>query len=212
MAVMIQDETICETLIRERRASGCDRYDEVWNGVYVMSPMANNEHQHLATKLAIALTTAIDDKGLGATLAGANVSDRDDDWAKNYRIPDVLVFSTGTTAIDRGSHWMGGPDLAIEVTSPGEQVQEKLSFYASVGTKELLVVDRDPWQLTLYRISKNQILEISGRSIIDPHSTDSQRLLTSEIFPVSFALIAEPPVLRVTDHDNQIIREIAIRR
>lgn len=44
MSLVIRDESISRALIEERRASGLDRYDEVWEGVYVMSLMAKNEH------------------------------------------------------------------------------------------------------------------------------------------------------------------------
>jgi len=55
-------------------------------------------------------------------------------------VPDVLVFSNDTAAIDRKSHWLGGPELAIEIVSPGDKTLEKLDFYAAVKTQELLVI------------------------------------------------------------------------
>lgn len=42
---LVADPQISEKLIAERKALGLDRFDEVWEGVYVMPPMANNEHQ-----------------------------------------------------------------------------------------------------------------------------------------------------------------------
>jgi Uma2 family endonuclease len=154
MSILIHDQAFADDLLARRRASGTDVYDEVWEGVYVMSPMANNEHQSLATEFAAAITTVIDWRGLGRTLAGGNVSDRRDDWTQNYRIPDVLVFLNETEAEDCGTHWFGGPNFAIEIVSPGDRTLDKLGFYAAVGTRELLVIDRDPWKMTLYQIDR----------------------------------------------------------
>ena len=45
MSLLVSDPELKERLLAERRASGGDRYDEVWDGVYVMSPLADDEHQ-----------------------------------------------------------------------------------------------------------------------------------------------------------------------
>lgn len=43
MATMIHDRLLEERLHNERAATGADRYDEIWEGVYMMAPMPNNE-------------------------------------------------------------------------------------------------------------------------------------------------------------------------
>ena len=171
MSLIINDESIAKELISRRRASGADRFDDVWEGVYVMAPMANNEHQDLASELTAILRTIVDWQGLGRTQAGANVSDRREAWTDNYRVPDVLVFLNETSAEDCGTHWFGGPDFAIEIVSPGDRTLEKLEFYAAVGTRELLVIDRQPWQLTLYRIDGDTKLKAVAISSLTQEST-----------------------------------------
>ena len=52
--MMINDQTLANELLAARHASGADRYDEVWEGIYMMAPMADNDHQRLVTELAIA--------------------------------------------------------------------------------------------------------------------------------------------------------------
>lgn len=131
ISLMVNDPQFASELIAERRARQLDRYDEVWEDLYMMSPLANNEHQSLATELSAAIVTAVDWQNLGRTLTGANVSDRRDDWTRNYRIPDVLVFTTDTAGEDCGTHWLGGPNLAIEIVSPGDRTLEKLDFYTT---------------------------------------------------------------------------------
>lgn len=91
------------------------RFDEVWNGVYVMGPMANNEHQTLATRLAVAFQTALG-WDPGEVIVGCKVSDRRGrDWRRNDRCPDVAVFLPGHPAQNQGSPWFGGPDFTGEV-------------------------------------------------------------------------------------------------
>lgn len=206
--LLIQDETLSNELIKQRRSLGHDRYDEVWDGVYVMSPHANNEHQGLAIKIAGIIQSVIDWNDLGTTFLGANVSNRHDDWTKNYRVPDVLVFSPQTSAIDRETHWLGGPELAVEITSPGERVLDKLDFYAATSTKELLVIDRKPWRLTIYRLSTDQKMEPAGESKFGSETG----ILSSDQFPLGFALIDAPSVLRISDPSGETIRDIVIRR
>jgi hypothetical protein len=85
MTMLIRDQALEYELLEKRKAMGADRYDEVWDGVYVMSPMANNDHQAFVAELTKTIGVAVDWKGLGRTLAGVNVSDRRDGWKDNYR-------------------------------------------------------------------------------------------------------------------------------
>src|SRR4051794_6469068 len=118
MPLLILDRVKAKQLIRQRRRTGADRKDEVWDGVYVMSPEADNQHQFLTGKFV-----SVFDQALGG-LAGIrvfpsiNISDREKGWRKNYRCPDVAVFLPGNPAQDCGTHWFGGPDFAVEVLSP----------------------------------------------------------------------------------------------
>jgi Uma2 family endonuclease len=71
----------------------------------------------------------------------------------------VAVFQNEHPATDRGTHWQGGPDLAIEIVSPGDRSRDKLEFYASINTRELLIIDREPWTLELHRLSGEALVE-----------------------------------------------------
>lgn len=182
MTALVIDPRLEAQLIAERQASGADKFDEVWEGVYVMSPLANDEHQYLVKELTAVLTLVVDWQKLGQTRPGTNISDRKDDWTKNYRCPDVAVFLNDTTAENCGAFWLGGPDFAIEIVSPGDRVLEKLPFYASVQTRELLIIDRDPWTLTLYRHAKDEMVEQTKSTL------SNGNVLTSQVVPLSFQL------------------------
>jgi Uma2 family endonuclease len=184
MATLVQDFDLARQLIAERRRQGHDRFDEVWEGVYVMNPLPNNEHQELVGRLTHLLGTVILEPQLGNVLPGANVSDREHGWKKNYRCPDVVVFLNGSKAIDCDTFWFGGPDFAVEIVSPGDRSREKLDFYAKVGTRELLLVDRKPWSLELYRLDDKNLVR-AGKSTLAKRDW-----LTNEIVPLKLRLVA----------------------
>jgi hypothetical protein len=48
MPVLVNDPDIAERLKAEREASGAHHHDEVWEGIYVMPPLPNDEHQEIA--------------------------------------------------------------------------------------------------------------------------------------------------------------------
>ncbi|NOZ40295.1 MAG: Uma2 family endonuclease [Planctomycetes bacterium] len=182
MSTFVTDLGISPRLMAERRARGNDSHDEIWEGVYVMTPAPNNEHQELVFEIGYVLREVVKIAQLGIVLPGTNVTDRRDDWTKNYRCPDVVVFLNDTQAENRETHWIGGPDLAVEIVSPGDQSREKIAFYEKVGTRELLIVDRDPWQLELHRLVDKKLVLVGTSTLADPV------WLTSETVPLKLRL------------------------
>jgi len=187
MKIVILDPTERKRLIKRRRETGADRFDEVWDGVYVMSPIGDNLHQYLSGKLVSAL-----DQSFGATesikvFPAVNISDREEKWKRNFRCPDVAIFSARNPAKDRGNHWLGGPDFAVEILSPHDRSRRKLQFYAKVGVRELLLIDRDPWCLEPYRL-RGAALEPAGKTDLAVPST-----LSSTVLPLTFRLLPSEP-------------------
>jgi Uma2 family endonuclease len=199
MSMVVLDNYEERTLREKRKSTGADRWDEVWDGVYMVMPLPNDEHQGIVSGLIYVFETMIGRVGLGKVRPGVNVSDRDGDWEQNYRGPDVVVFLEQTTAVNRGSYWLGGPDFAVEVVSKGDRSREKLDFYASVNVRELLLVDRYPWSLELYRLN-NGALELVGRS-----TTEDPATIISAVLPLSFRLLPgqERPSIEIAHTDGQ---------
>jgi Uma2 family endonuclease len=153
MPVMIYDPEMEAEIRAECDREGTNRHEEVWEGVLVVTVLANNEHQRIVMTLCSAFGSALNFEAGDSVLPGANVSDRDSGWKDNYRCPDAVVYLATNPAKDANTHWVGGPDLAVEISSPGEDPRLKLDFYAKVNTRELLIVDRYPWAVELYRLA-----------------------------------------------------------
>jgi Uma2 family endonuclease len=185
MSMIVRESTTIEEIRSSRAATGADHHDEVWEGFYIVSPSPNDEHQDIVGTCYLALMGAIGLPKLGRVRPGVNVSDRDLDWTKNYRVPDVAVFLDGTTAINRNSYWLGGPDFVVEVLSENDCAREKLDFYAKVGVREALYIDRDPWGLELYRLG-NGALEL-----VDRASLEMSQPIVSQVVPLTFRLLQD---------------------
>jgi Uma2 family endonuclease len=182
-AFTVTNPDLVHRLKADREATGLDRRDEMWDGIYVMSPEPNFEHEIIAAELVIVIAAVRAMVGGGHVVAGGNISDRVKGWHKNYRVPDVAVYLSGNPARNCKTHMYGGPDFAVEILSEGDLARKKLEFYAKVNTRELLVLDRDPWALELYRLINGR-LELVGVS-----TAEKPEVLTSQILPLSFRLV-----------------------
>ncbi len=193
MATLVLDPQLEETLKQQRRAWGADHHDEVWEGTYVMAPLPNDEHQKIISRLTSILEDVVGWPGLGEVRPGVNLAASHDNWEHDYRAPDVVVFLRDTQARNHDTHWCGPADFLVEITSPGDRTRDKLPFYSRLGVRELLIVDRDPWELELLRWQDGSLV-LAGRS-----TAAEGGKLTSETVPLEFELAAaEPrPVIRV---------------
>lgn len=176
-----------DTWLRHRKQSGGDRQDEVWNGVYVVMPMGNVQYQELVGNLTFVFKSALGDVG-ARVFPGCNISDSPNDWTSNYRCSDIAVYLPGNPAVARDAYWLGGPDFAVEVVSKNDRAREKFGFYAKVGVRELLFVDRQPsWSLELFRRDGDEWI---SAGITTPESPET---LHSEVLSLSFRLNEAQP-------------------
>jgi Uma2 family endonuclease len=181
MATLVNDAAALERLIAERAATGADRYDEVWEGAYMMNPLANNEHQRLALRIALILQNILGwSDEVGEVFAGVNLSDRETGWEHNFRAPDVALFLKSGTAKNCGTHWCGSADLLVEIISRDDQSREKLPFYGQLGVRELLLIDRDPWALELYRPHGSE-MRLVARDTLEQPTTISLMVLPLDL-------------------------------
>jgi Uma2 family endonuclease len=178
--LLIQDAGVIDPLIRERKRKGIDRYDEVWEGMYVMPSMPNNAHQKLLDNLGDVLTEVVKRGKMGDEYQGANVSDRRKGWEYNYRVPDMVVVLKNSRAIDCGTHFCGGPDFLVEILSPGDDTEKKVPFYGQIGVRELLIVHRDERTLRLLRLEGKELVPV------EPSPLEGKAWLVSAVLPLAF--------------------------
>jgi len=186
MMIVLDQERIDE-ILAERRALGIRTNEEVWDGVTYLMPDPNNEHQDLAGDFLVIFKLLFCFGTENRAEATPNLSDRVRGWKKNYRNPDMAYFPADSLAVDCKTHWCGGPDFLLEIVSPNDKCRDKLRFYASIGTKEVLILDRDPWKLELYQLSKGR-LRLTGMA--RPGHT---KLLESRVVPLTFQLLRSRP-------------------
>jgi Uma2 family endonuclease len=186
MPVLILDPYLEQRIRAERSDPEKNRYDEVWEGVLVVAPSPNTEHQSIVMKFGSIFLSVVNPL-VDTVLPGTNVSDRDADWLSNYREPDIAAYLSTNPAKDSGTHWVGGPDIAVEIVSPGEDPHDKLDFYAKVNTREVLIVDRDPWKLELYQLQGGKLILIGESEVANAS------VLTSGVLPLTFQLQAGTP-------------------
>jgi hypothetical protein len=141
-----------EHILESRRRSGINQRDEVWEGVLHMSPEPDFEHQDfeggLETWLRLNWGRPNGAKVLhriNLALPGAGTA-----WVDNYRIPDLILLTSARFAINFRTHFEGGPEVVVEIRSPGDESEEKLPFYAQIGVLEVWIIDRDTKQIDLY--------------------------------------------------------------
>ncbi len=191
MSILITDPQLEERLKEQRQAWGADRYDEVWEGIYMMAPLPNNEHQRIVRKMYTVLDQVVSALDLGEAFPGVNLSGAGGDWQDDYRVPDVAVFLRKGGARDCDSHWEGPADFLVEIVSPGDQTRQKIAFYEKIGVEELLIVDRAPWKLELLRQHGRALRKIGQATLSGGEVLVSQRL------PLEFRLAADKPRPRI---------------
>jgi Uma2 family endonuclease len=181
--LLIRDAGLVDQLIQERKRKRIDLYDEVWEGMYVMPSMPSNAHQLLVGDLDDIFREVVKKPGLGQTYPGANVSDRRKGWDHNYRVPDLLVVLNDSRAVDCDTHFCGGPDFLVEIQSPGDDTEEKVSFFGKIGVRELLILHRDKRTVQLLRLEGEELLPVK------PSLLEGKEWWVSEVLPLAFRRI-----------------------
>lgn len=132
-AVLFRHRTAeLDAWLADRHARGADRYDEVWQGVYVVNPLPLLGHQQTVDAFSEAIRLRATARGL-VVVPGVNVGVPDD-----YRGPDVAVVPAGT---DPSTLYFPTVPLVAEVRSPYEDPEEKLPFYLGRGVAEVVLLD-----------------------------------------------------------------------
>jgi Uma2 family endonuclease len=180
-----------EHILEWRRRSGADQWDEMWEGVLHMAPSPNREHQDFEGALEAWLRRNWAEPKGCRVYHQINISEPGT-WPNNYRIPDLVLLSPSRFEIDCNEYFDGGPDVVVEIRSPGDEAYEKLDFYAKVGVQEVWILDRDA--------RRPEIFDLRGGEyqVCEPNS---EGWLRSKVAGVEFRLTAEDKLeIRIVDN------------
>ncbi len=89
--------------------------------------------------------------------------------------------------------------MALEIASLDERCEDKLDFYSAVKTRELLIRNRFPWSLGLYRLADDELKPVGSST--EPVSES----LASEVVPLTLRLLSGPdrPLIELCHTDGQ---------
>jgi Uma2 family endonuclease len=149
-------------VLRLRKQTGADRFDEMWEGVLHMTAAPRVDHQDAATGIASFFRDVWTPRSGGLALVQANVS-TPERWDRDYRIPDVSVVAADR--LPRPEDLFVRPAVVVEVRSPDDDSFEKLPFYAAVGVDAVVVVERDTRAVQVLALS-------SGSFVLVPPAQD----------------------------------------
>jgi len=145
-----------EELIRSRRRTGADRFDEVWEGDLHMNPAPRIDHGDVAVQLTARMLPLARRRGLRVT-DGFNLGVADD-----FRIPDAGVHRERQHAV-----YVPTAALVVEVLSRGDETYEKLPFYATHGVDEVVIADPAGRTLVWLRLVDGAYLETEHSTVLD---------------------------------------------
>jgi Uma2 family endonuclease len=120
--------------IAYRKASGLDRFDEWWDGEYVIVTGPTPEHGWLSADVIGMWSGEVKARGLRMA-AELNIGvDKVD-----CRVPDIGVCWSDTPRTSPA--FMTTAELVVEILSSGERPGAKLDFYAHWNVKEYVEID-----------------------------------------------------------------------
>lgn len=117
-------------VIERRRTLGQDTHDEVWEGVYHVTPGPSNAHGYVQAELMAVLHPHAQMAGLFASTE-FNLGEADD-----YRVPDGGYHRERVPGVR-----LATAAIVVEILSPGDETFEKFDFYARHDVEEIIVVD-----------------------------------------------------------------------
>jgi Uma2 family endonuclease len=117
------------------------RYELV-RGVLVEMSHPQSQHGIVLVALAALLRTWVRPRAIGSIMADVgHVVERGPDTVRG---PDVAFVRAGRLNLRKTSWVEGGPDLAVEIRSPGDrkgEIEERVADYLHAGTPLVWIVD-----------------------------------------------------------------------
>ena len=143
-------------ILDERRISGAEQWDEVWEGVLHMVPPPNVEHQDFEWQLETWLRLHWNPTHRSNRVFHQVALSPDEKWIHNYRTPDIVLFTEEHLKNLQPTYCSGPCTVAVEIRSPNDESYEKLDFYGRLGVPEVWVIDRDTRLPEIHRLANGR--------------------------------------------------------
>ncbi len=144
-------------VLENRRRSGLDRLDEIWDGVYHMVAAPSGPHATTESQLHRLLGPLATAAGL--TMSGqCNLGGSEHD----FRVPDSALHRSRPEGV-----WNQTAALVVEIVSPNDETWEKLPFYAAHHVDEVLIVDPQERAVAWLAFDEGEYKRIEHSDLID---------------------------------------------
>ncbi|MBI2920140.1 MAG: Uma2 family endonuclease [Planctomycetes bacterium] len=184
---------VSETELAQRHRLGLDRFDEMWEGVLHMVPAPSPEHARIVDDLLCFVRNLQANRPGGRVAASINVFRRGRE-GRDYRVPDLSWFAAGRQDVFDEVGAIEAPDTVVEVRSPGDETYDKLPFYADIGVREAVVIDRDSKTPEVFRLAGSKYVGVAA---------DREGWVVAEALRIRFRMIAgASPRLVAEDLDD----------
>ncbi len=154
-----------EAFLEERRKTGADRFDEVWEGVLHVAPAPTGAHGDVLLQVMEKLGPLARSAGLVPCAGGFNLGNVDD-----YRIPDGGIRRGGSDAT-----FFDSAVLVVEVVSPGDETYAKLPFYAKHAVEEVVIVDPRTRSVSWLRLDGPDYRVVDESSVVPLRTNELAR-------------------------------------
>ena len=156
--LIVGDEPEISEWLQRRRNAGQDGFDEMWDGVYHVSPNVRSEHGQVAVQVLITLeprALANRLESCGPFNLGTGPHD--------FRVPDGGWFSRPPNAL-----YVPTAVMVLEVLSPDDETFAKFDFYAERSVSEILVGHpRERWARCWRQAAGGGYTEVDHSRVMD---------------------------------------------
>lgn len=150
---------------------------ELIDGVVMMSPRPNNNHQDIVTSLVIRFGVFLEDKPCKVR-AEAEV-----ELEGNVLVPDLYVFCNANKSGKQ--RYFGGPTLVVEVLSPSTAFRDlnvKLRLYEQYGVKEYWIISPNAKTVVVHHFENETAKEYTIEEIIGSDVFEDLKIEATVLF------------------------------
>lgn len=138
---------------------------ELIDGVVVMSPSPNPQHQRITMEIATQIALFLRNHAVGEVLPEIDVHIGQGPTGGDLVYKPELIFVRSERLPGMRDKIIGGPDLVVEVVSRGSRRMDsetKKNDYERFGVREYWLIDPERQAMTFWRLKEGRFVEVSG--------------------------------------------------